>query len=154
MNNNSLNKLSTSSKTYLDCAHLPNQVCDVLISHEEKFMSSIPSVSRPSSQPVRPCASRYFLCDTERFPESVLVQEPKSLPASYAPSFKTVPRPTAGLNTRAPLSNSTDVALLGEPSAILLPVTTRKYLPCIGDLLPAKQQAPSNISGEFLFPCK
>jgi hypothetical protein len=172
LNNNSSTKLNTSSKTYLDCAHLSNQVCDALVPRDEKIMSLNRSTPRSSSLPTRPCASRYFLCDTEKFPDSVPVKEPSRTstpevepnvqPDSRssnvgkwpASSLQTVPRPTAGLNTRAPLSSSTDIALLGEPSFIFSPTEARQYLPCIGDLLPAKQSAPENTSGEFLFPYK
>jgi hypothetical protein len=53
------------------------------------------------------------------------------------------------MNTHISLSSSADVALLGEPSLIFSPTTIRQYLPCIGDLLPAKQQTPANNPGEF-----
>ena len=108
-------------------------------------------VPRPSSRPSRPCASRYFTCDTDSFPDSVPIQVPKRIPDKCSFNLQTVPRPIAGLNTHKPLSSSADVALLGEPSFILSPVATCKYLPSIGDLLPAKQQAPVNTSGKFYF---
>ena len=117
-------------------------------------MSSCPNVvpvaPRPSSRPIRPCASRFFLCDTTQYPDSVPVPEPKRLPDMYAlNSSQIVPRPKAGLNPQANLSRSADIALLGEPSLIFSPNTVnRQYLPCISDLLPEKQRAPANNPGE------
>lgn len=119
-------------------------------------MSSCPSAVSvaplPSSRPPRPCASRFFQCDTDSFPDSVPVQEPKSLPNVFTHnSSQIVPRPTAGLSSHTCISSSVDVALLGEPSLIFSHTEVRQYLPSIGDLLPAKQKAPVNNPGESPF---
>lgn len=59
-----------------------------------------------------------------------------------------LPKPITGPKNDRLLSNPADVALIGEPT-----IHAQKYhsifLPGIGDLLPAKQQAPSNQYGEF-----
>ena len=79
------------------------------------------------------------------------VPEPNRLPDMYAfRSSQIVPRPSAGANPKISVSSGADVALLGEPSLIFSPTPIRQYLPCIGDLLPAKQKAPANNPGEFL----
>ena len=112
-------------------------------------ISTVSAAPRPSSRPTRPCASRFFLCDTTQYPDSVPVQEPKGLLDVYAQNSSQIkPRPKAGPNPQKTLSRSADIALLGEPSPIFTPTDTRQYLPGISDLLPAKQTAPVNNPGE------
>jgi hypothetical protein len=69
-------------------------------------------------------------------------------PSSIVPTtnLTKLPKPITGPRKDRLLSNPVDVALIGEPT-----IHTQNYrsafLPGIGDLLPAKQQAPSNLYG-------
>ena len=99
-----------------------------------------------SSRSSRPTAARYFICETDLFPDSMPIKRPTH-PLASLPVLHTVAKPTAGHGTKK-LSNNADAALLGEPTLFDANLPTISFLPSIGDLLRDKQTAQENLYGK------